>query len=279
MALTADGYRTTTYAPVPLGANRVVSSPRDGVFLLSDGSGKEWLVDVKGSVRRVRRVLGTEYVPADPRLWFQCVYGSWRSRWCSLDLRTATAHVSSKQWGGSAVRPGLGAQPWGAHPEPRTAFSTGRLEAWWYTDRGRQVRTLARAHDGDYILGTAPGAMAFWAPGARSGTVDIHTSRNGGADWKVETRAVPGTGSSRMRVVTRSPDGALLMCTADDLLVVSRAEASGGPFRKVYVTSSFGDEPCSGVGIQGGLVYVNAGDVAAVSKDGGRTWTTIRTWR
>lgn len=278
MALTTDGYKTVTYASAPAGANRVVSSPRDGVFLLSDGSDHEWLVDVDGTVRRVTRV-SAQLAPADPRLWFQCVYGFWRSRWCSLDLKTAKAHMSPEEWGGSAVRPGLGVAPWGAHPQPRAAASTGRLEAWWYTDRGRQVRTVAKAHGGDYVLGTAPGDMAFWAPGAKSGTVDIHISRNGGADWAVESRAAPDNDKLGQRVVTRSPDGALLMCTTDDTLVVSRAEASGGPFRKVYEASPFANEPCAGIGTQGGLVYLNAGDIAAVSKDDGRTWTTIGTWR
>jgi hypothetical protein len=278
MALTTDGFRTTTYASAPPEeANQVVSSPKDGVFLLSDGSDHEWLVDVRGTVRRVKRVVDSSFAPADSRLWFQCVYGSWRSRWCALDLRTATAHVSSKKWDGSAVRPGLGAQPWGAHPEPRAASTTGRLEAWWYTDRGRQVHTVAAAHDGDYILGTPPGEMAFWAPGPRSGTLDIHTSRNGGSDWKAETRTGPGIGGHAR--VTRSPDGALLTYTIGEKLVVLRAEAGGGPFRKVVETESFGGEPAAGIGIQGGLVYLNAGDVAVVSRDGGRTWTTIRTWR
>jgi hypothetical protein len=276
MALTTDGYRTTTYASVPDEANQVVGSPRDGVFLLSNGSDKQWLVDVKGAVRRVGRVAGG-FSPSDPRLWFQCAHGSWRSGWCALDLRTATAHVSSKKWDGSAVRPGLGAQPWGAHPEPRAASTTGRLEAWWYTSRGRQVRTVARAHDGDYVCATPPGEMAFWAPGGRSGTLDIHTSSNGGADWAVETRALPGGGAHGP--VTRSPDGALLTYTTGANLVVLRAEAIGGPFREVYETSSFGPDGVSAIGTQGRFVYLNAGDTAAVSQDGGRTWTTIRTWR
>jgi hypothetical protein len=276
-ALTRDGYRTTTYASVPSEATHVVSSPRDGVFLLSDGSDKEWLVDVKGTVRRVSRVVDSRFTPSDSRLWFQCVYGSWRSRWCSLDLKTATAHVSSKKWDGSAVRPGLGVEPWGANPEPRAVSTTGRLEAWWFTGGGRQVHAVAKTHDGDYVLGTPPGQMAFWAPGAESGTVDIHTSRNGGADWQVDTRALPVGGEHGP--VTRSADGALLTYVVGEELVVLRAEGSGGPFRKVYEAAWFSSDPLSVLRTQGDLVHVDAGDAAAVSKDGGRTWTTIGTWR
>lgn len=277
MALTTDGYRTTTYAAFPDGATQVIGVPGDGVFLLSDGNDHEWLVGVDGRVRPVTRV-SSAFSPADPRQWFRCVYGSWRSRWCSLDVATATAHLSTARWGGSAVRPGLGVQPWGAHPEPRSAYSTGRLEAWWYTAAGRQVRTLAQARDGDYVLDTPPGQMAFWAPGSAPDTVDLHTSRDGGATWEVQTRGVPAaTGPGRR--VFRTPGGALLTCTSGAGLVVSRAEAGGGPFRTVFEAAAFGPDPCAGLLTQGGSLSVNAGDVAAVSTDDGRSWTTIDTWR
>lgn len=278
MALTSDGYRTATYASAPLGATQVVSSPADGVFLLSDGSDHEWLADVSGTVRAVTRT-STEFTPTDPRLWFQCVYGSWRSRWCSLDLDTATAHVSAKQWGGSAVRPGLGAAPWGAHPEPRAASVTGRLEAWWYVDGVRQVHTVAVADGGDYIHSTPPGEMAFWAPGAARNTVEIHTSSNGGASWEVDTRRAPVLREYEPRVITRTPDGALVTYTADEDLVIWRADKSGGPFQKVHATPVPEGDLSVAIQAQGSLLYLNAGDTAVVSHDDGRTWTTIRTWR
>ena len=277
MALTSDGYRTVSYAAVPPGVTEVVGSPKDGVFLLSDGVDHEWLVDVAGAIRPVKRV-STTFVPADPRLWFPCVYGSWRSRWCSLDLATATAHVSSDRWAGSAVHPGLGVEPWGAHPEPRTASSTGRLEAWWYSGGARRLHTVATAHDGDYILGTARGEMAFWAPGVSEGTIDLYTSSDGGATWEAETRAVPGIGRFEKRVI-RSPGGGLLLCAIGDELGVWRADAAGGPFRKAYEILSFGRDTCAGFGVQGDLVYLNTGDSAATSSDDGRTWTSIETWR
>ena len=278
MALTRDGYRTTTYAAFPEGATQVVGSPKNGVFLLSDGSDKEWLVDVDGTVRRVTRVSST-LTPTDPRLWFQCVYGDWRARWCSLDLATATAHLSSKEWGGSAVRPGLGAEPWGVHPDPRAASQTGVLEAWWYSAGGRQVRTVAQAHDGDYVLGTPPGQMAFWAPGSKAGTVDIHTARSGGTGWAATTYATPVVGTSGVGRVVRAADGALLLCTSGDALVVARAAPGSRSFEQVLEVPASGDQPCSGLGTQGGSAYLVTGDVAAVSQDAGRTWTTVETWR
>jgi hypothetical protein len=181
-------------------------------------------------------------------------------------------------WAGSAVRPGLGVLPWGANPEPRSAYLTGQLEAWWYTAQGRQLHTVAEAHDGDYILGTPPGDLAFWAPGTKKGTLDIHVSHDGGAHWSVETHAAPGPAGGARRL-TRAADGALLMCSATGSVTISRAEADGGPFRQVFTKPASGDDLCAGFGTQGNLAYLYAGDTAAISRDGGRTWTAIDTWR
>lgn len=279
VALTTDGYETTTYLrpPFSLGVDLHVSSPRDGVFLVIDQSnGGEWLVDVAGTVRRVKRV-DSELRPVDPRLWFQCP-GHWRSTWCSLNPDTATAYMWPKTWDGSAASPAVSDRPWGANPEPRATSASGRLEAWWDTDRGRQLRTLAEVHEGDYILGSPPGEMAYWARPNGAETVDLHTSRNGGADWEVDTRAAPGfNGDVQMK---RSPNGAILAYSTYPRLVVWRAEASGGPFRMVYQQSGAFEAETSGAGLwtQDELVYANANATAAVSEDDGLTWTTIQTW-
>ena len=279
LALTSDGYETTTYVhpPFEVGVDLQVTSPRAGLFLVVDGSnGGEWLVDVDGTVRSVTRV-ADEIRPADPRRWFPCV-GRWRDTWCSLDPDTATVHEWPTAWDGSAARPDSGDSPWGANPEPRSTGESGLLEAWWDTDSGRQVRTLAEAHVGDYLLGSPPGVMSFWAV-PDGATVDLYTSRDGGASWERDTRAAPGlTGDLQ---VQRTADGTLLACSIYPRLVVWRAEESGGPFRKVYEQQGAGLAETSGAGLwtQGNLVRASANATVAVSEDDGLTWTTIRGWR
>jgi hypothetical protein len=280
VALTTDGYETTTYLrpPFSLGVDLQVSTPADGIFLITDQSnGGEWLLDVDGNFRPVTRV-DIQLKPADPRLWFQCP-SHWRSTWCALDPDTATAYAWPRAWDGSATRPATGDTPWGANPEPRATSSSGRLEAWWDTDDGRRLRTLAETHEGDYILGSPPGEMAYWARPDGTDTVEIHASRNRGEDWEVDTRAVPGiNGDIQMK---RSPDGAYLAYSTYPRLVVWRAEPSGGPFREVYEQpgGNLGETSGAGLWTEDGLLYANAYAVAAISKDDGLTWTTIRTWR
>ena len=187
VAVTTDGYKTTTYLrPMfDLGIDLQVSSPEDGLFLVTDQSnGGEWLVDLAGNIRGVTRV-ATRFKPADPRLWFQCP-GHWRSTWCALDPDTATVYAWPQAWDGSAASPAVGDSPWGAHPESRATSTSGLLEAWWDTVRGRQVRTLAAAHEGDYILGSPPGEMAYWAWPDGTETIELHTSANRGANWEVD---------------------------------------------------------------------------------------------
>ena len=76
--------------------------------------------------------------------------------------------------------------------------------------------------------------MAHWArPTGGTNDIAIFTSRNGGLDWEEDTRtAEPGfSGFMQMK---RSPDGAYLAYSICPRLVVWRAEAAGGQFRKVY---------------------------------------------
>ena len=280
VALTTDGYATTTYVrpPFPSGGDLHVSTPADGVFLVVDQSnGREWLIDAAGTSRAVTRV-STEIEPTDPRSWFQCT-GRWRSNWCALDLETATAYRWPGAWDGSAASPAVVDRPWGANPEPRATSTSGLLEAWWDTDEGRQLRTLAEVHEGDYVLDTPSGEMAFWSRAEGADSVDLHTSRNGGADWEVDNREIAGLNEyTQMR---RSPDGAILACSFYPRLVVWRADASGGPFRVVFEEPQDSGPETSGAGLwtQGDTVYATANGTVAVSDDDGLTWATIRTWR
>ena len=107
MALTDDGYETATYVRhsfSSLGGN--IRSPRDDTFLfVDDANGREWLIDLDGTVRRAQRT--SEVLrPTDPRLWFECGRpGGWTTTWCSLDPDTATAYVWPEEWNRSAVPP------------------------------------------------------------------------------------------------------------------------------------------------------------------------------
>lgn len=282
MALTTDGYDTSTVVRpgITLGVDLQVSSPVSGTFLVVDMSnGGEWLVDTAGTVRRVTHV-ATELSPPDPRLWFQCV-GQWRHTWCSLDPVTAAAHEWPRVWDGSAVRPTVGGRPWGTNPRPRATSASGNLEAWWDTGQGRQLRTLVATHRGDYILDTPPGEMAHWAMPDGSLTLDIYTSRNGGADWEVDRRTGPVYSSGGLLLVRRSPAGAYLATSTWPTLSVWRADETGGPFRLVYEqpAGSVADTSGAGLWTQDGIVYANSNATAAISYDDGLTWTSIQTWK
>ena len=79
----------------------------------------------------------------------------------------------------------------------------------------------------------------------------------------------------------RSPDGALLAYSIYPRLIVWRAEASGGPFVKVFEQSggSLAETTGAGLWTQDDLVYATANATVAVSDDDGRTWETVDTWR
>jgi hypothetical protein len=280
MVLTTDGYQTTTVVrhPFPVGTDVAVSSPRDGLFFVMDqANGGEWLVDLDGNVRTVTRV-DREITPSDPRLWFVCPAGYWRGSWCSLDPDGATMYAWPKKWDGSAIRPGLGQQPWGAHPEPRAASISGRLEAWWYTAAGRQTHVVAEVDGGDYVRNTATGEMALWAPGG--GDIEVHVSRDQGATWQVEeTHEAPGTDG--FLELWRAPDGALLAYSPFPRFEVWRAEGANGPFVKVYEgpAAEGGETSGGGMWVRDGLVYATANRAVAVSTDDGVTWTAVSKWR
>jgi hypothetical protein len=156
---------------------------------------------------------------------------------------------------------------------------TGRLEAWWDTDGGRQVRTLARVTQGDYVLGTPPGEMAHWA--RPSGDIlDLWSSRDGGATWQRDSREASGLDGGYF-LVRRSPTGTIFAVSVYPDLVVWRADADRGAFEEVYRQPGQPGAETTGAGLwtDGDLVHVSGFATAAVSADDGLTWTTVRTWR
>ena len=280
MALTTDGYETATYARHSFSSLlSAVHSPRDDVFLVTDlGNGREWLVDLDGTVRRVERV-ETEIRPSDPRLWFECARaGGWVTTWCSLDVDAATTYVWPEEWNRSAVSPNSGEEPWGWSPASEGTYEDPGVvvEAWWYENGVRHRRVLATDARGDVVHGSPAGDLAYWTWQVGDSTVDLLTSQDRGATWDGETRAAPAF--KRWVRMTRSPDGALLAWMVYPHLVVWRAEASGGGFHKVLEVHGL-ELAGGGLWTQDGLVYANGSGTAALSEDGGLTWSFIETWR
>jgi hypothetical protein len=280
MAVTTDGYKTATYVRHPfsfLGAK--ILSPTDDQFLfVDDGNGREWLIGLDGDVRRVERVTG-KLRPIDPRLWFECGRaGGATTTWCSLNPETATAYVWPEEWNRSAVSPLNGEQPWGWSPTGPSSYEDpgAEVDAWWYDENGAlRHRILATDAMGGVVRGSPAGDLGYWVWRLGTDTVELHTGHERGASWEVETRRAPGF--NRWVQMTRAPDGALLAWTYYPGLVVWRAEASGGSFRRVLHAS--GPDLGGTVLTQDGLVYANGSGVGAVSNDGGQTWTTNDAWR
>lgn len=281
VAVTTDAYRTTTYVSVPqLEADAYqVLSPRDDLFLLSHvNHTDEWLVGADGVVRSVDRVRD-EVLAQDERLWFQCAGGGgWRSTWCALDPESGTAYVWTDAWDGSAVPPGSGVTPWGANPEPRSVGGTGRLEVWWGSGSERQVRTLATARFGDYVLGCPSDVMALWSVASPGAGVDIHTSSDGGATWQVTSYAAPT--ADQWWKVRCAPDGSFVAVDSERGTVLWRAANGDDAFRRVLAAPG-SDASIGGADIRtvDGRVLASGEGVAAVSDNSGSTWTRLEDWR
>lgn len=277
VALTKDGYASTTYLTVPgVGeGGYTIRSPRDDLFLVLN-SGNGWLVAVDGTVRSLVRKHAS-VLPEDDRMWFQCSDEGWRETWCALDPESATAYVWPKAWAGSAVPPGAGALPWGANPEPRAVGNTGQLEVWWGAGSARKVRTLASAQFGDYLLGCPRSLMALWSTDGGS-TVKIHTSRDRGATWKTASYRAPT--ASQWWKVRCAPDGSYLAVDSERGTVVWHAEAGGGSFEKVFAAPGPADSiGAADLWTHDGHAYASGPGVVAISDDSGRTWTRVRKWR
>jgi hypothetical protein len=137
---------------------------------------------------------------------------------------TPTAYAWPEAWSGSAVPPYVGDKPWGWEPPGWSLTSAGTFEddpgntdtyddpggtyvAWWDANGSRQRRPFTTDQMGT-VRGSPPGELAYWTRRLGSDAVDLHTGRDRGAVWAVETRAEPGFG--RGIQMMRSPDGALI---------------------------------------------------------------------
>ena len=280
MAITTDGYATATYVRHPFsGVLSAVHSPRDDLFLVTDHRQRpEWLVGLDGTVRRVERI-DDELRPTDPRLWFEC------GRAGRLDDHLVLARPGCSD----GPRLAGGVEPFGRAPAHRRASrGAGPRRAPGRTRtpgrrrglvgrRRRQAEARARRRRPGRRRPRVPaGDLAYWTWQLGADKVDLHTGRRPGSN--LDRRDSCGPWVQPMD----GDDSFARWRTArlDDYphLVVWRAEASGGGFRRVH--EARGPELAgAGLWTQDDVVYANGSGTAAVSDDGGLTWTTIQSWR
>jgi hypothetical protein len=284
MALTTDGYATTTYLSSPFGEGTpaTIASPTRDLFLLHDSSnGGAYLVGLDGVVRTVTSV-DTPIAPKDPRLWYQCLSETVPDEptWCALDPETATSYAMPGSWGNGLdmARPGSGEEQWGIR-----LGSNGRLEFWWDVDGSRQARPIPTAPGGSGVVRNPPGGGPMWwswTPG--SDTMQILIGRDRHAPWQVRERTKPPSAPTYL-VLTGTPDGGLLavrvwprtkIWRADDLLT--------GDFSLVYDAGPGPENNNAGgdsLVLVGDEIQMISGDATVRSLDAGRTWTRVSTWR
>ena len=263
MALTRDGYESTTYLHLPtegfdLGAGPedldppTISSPAQGVFLLVEHlNGPAWVLHANGNLRRVRPTAETSKV-TDPRLVYRCDYarGGLAIGWCLLDPRRATTAPLVGTWvdlGHSAGNPGLGQAPWGIVNTTRNGPGDS---AWWQDHGVRRTQELA-LHEGRGYIRSLSGNddPTYWtAPrGARAMQIQVVRPRSGGLVSfgrrpfpTVPHRDRPGLRSEDVWSpgFFRTPDGALLAVShsSDDpgLMIWRAPSLTAGPFELVY---------------------------------------------
>ena len=316
MALTRDGYETTTYLRLPterfdLGPGRTrsedldpptISSPEPGVFLLVEHlNGPAWVLHANGVLRRVRQAAETSRV-TDPHLVYRCesessqrVFGS---GWCLLDPRRATSAPLSGtvvDEGHSAGNPGLDQSAWGIVNTTRNGPGD---TAWWMDDGVRRTQELALHEDRGYIMSLSGNDdPTYWtAPrGARAMQIRVVRPRSGGlvSLGRRPFPAVPHRDHPGLRSEDvwspgffRTPDGALLAISqsyySPGLMVWRASSLTRGAFALVY--DGRGGPAWTRLTTDADVVPEVRGDQLRigllVSADDGRTWADpVTVWR
>ncbi len=314
LAVTDDGYRTTTYLrPRQLNVQSISRTGGHGFLLNDELNARQRLVTADGRLRQVQMV--DEQRPAkDPGLVFQCDrnltdpvigHGKGESGWCVLDVRSATAASLPATWvvGRSMGRPTLGQRPWGIeYVYNQTAdgyIVSGYDRAWWIDAGGRRYAPLPRTP----LLGAVASLSADDTPTYYhwplwSDRVDIFVvgERSGGLrkvasrPWLPLSRAEMGEAGHPKEIgidphVARTPGGGLLAWDYRELtttpgLTIWRADSlTRGAFEPVHEGGrQVRDAPRLGLDItvHDGRIYLDT----LVSDDDGRTWTEpVTTWR
>ncbi len=309
LALTTDGYRTTTYLrPVQNNVQSITRIGHDGFLLNDELNAWQRLLTSDGRLRRVRMV-DEQRAPDDPRLVFQCDrnltdpvkgYANGQSGWCVLDVRSATASPLPATWvvGRSMGRPTLGQRPWGieyVYPTPRSGYD----RAWWVDSGERRYAELPRSPRNVPVASLSDDdAPTYFHWPLWSDRVDVFlvSERSGGLrkvasrPWLPLTRAEMSEAGHPEEIgldvsFARTPDGGLLAWSYRELttrpgLTVWRADSlTRGEFATVYEGGrQVLSEPRLGLdlAVHDGRIHLDT----LVSEDDGRTWTEpVTTWR
>ncbi|MGZ8737375.1 MAG: hypothetical protein ACXWW7_09455 [Nocardioides sp.] len=283
MALTTDGYATSTYLRSPFSTREpdLIESPAPDLFLVHDSSnGGAFLIGTDGAVRRVTS-LDTPITPSDPRLWFQCLSATIPDEptWCALDPERATSYRVPGSWGNGidVSRPDAGEEPWGIR-----SGSSDTLDAWWDVDGDRQSRPLPDWRSGSVGVVRNPpgGGPMWWSWPDGSESLDVLVGRDRSAPWQVVTRAAPPV-QPDYESLTGTPDGGLLAVRSWPRTKIWRADdLRRGDFSLVYDAGPGPEnEVTDYVRFVGDEMRLMAGAATVTSSDDGRTWTNVSTWR
>lgn len=303
MALTQDGYETTSYLRLPTGDQYdppSISSPVPGVFLLVEHlNGPAWVLHANGDLQPLRRVADTARI-TDRRLVYKCTDENevnFANGWCLLDPRHATfAQIrgTSIELGSSAGDPGLGQEPWGM--VNTTTHGPGD-SAWWQDHGVRRTQELT-LHLRRGLIRSLSGndVPTYWTsrPKSRSMQIRVVRYRSGGL-VSLGSRPFPrfprpGHGSSLEDIwypgFFRTPGGALLAVShsfdAPGLMVWRAPSLTAGAFELVYdgrvgpSSARLATEWDYVPTVRGGELHLGL----LASDDDGRTWADpVTVWR
>jgi hypothetical protein len=314
LALTTDGYRTTTYLRPGTYNVQSITTTGHHAFLLNDElNARQRLLTTDGRLRPVQMVAEARSTK-DADLLFECDRNltdpqigndKGEAGWCVLDVRTATATSLPGTFvvGRSAARPALGQRPWGieyVYTQAADGYIISGYDRAWWTDSGvRRYGELPREPQFQPVLSLSDDdtpTYVGWPLWSDHLVVYAVSARSGGLRKVAERPWLPVTRQEISEVghpkevalfphYARTPDGALLAWSYGQLthhpgLTVWRADSpTRGAFELVH---SGGRQPgeTSGLGldltVHDGRIYLDT----LVSDDDGRTWTEpVTAWR
>lgn len=306
LAITADGYGTTTYrrAPFDSGLEQVTSVGPGLLLIVDQANGYEWLVRRDGTIIALARDF--EPVPAaDPRLWFVCLGSTGHTTdggaalpndaqltWCVLDPGADTVHVRNGPWEGTDFTVGI--RPSLVNPDSDPVWGLqdqidDRLVAWWLVGGTRHTRELGPSTENGAVLNPPPGTMSYWSWLKGSNTMRVFTSDDDGSTWRTTDLGVPFRPSGYKCGLAFTPGGDLV--GRKDLAFRTQGSSQlssgmrlwradfvqGGSFTMVYKSRSGGN---SSIGYP---TFTRLDQRIWTSRlysdDDGETWVEEATWR
>jgi hypothetical protein len=295
LAVTTDGWRTTTYRRPPRGTAGIfyVHSPAAGVLLIVDpANGGEWQVSENGAWTLLPHAV-EDHEADSPRQWFSCrLSGTYRTTWCAYD--DGVVYERGEAWSGgpdddtSAVSPAVGIEPWGR--ERLTPDGDGPLTSWWYADGVRNTRTLIESFPSNSragsVLAADDGDLLYWSQARGEDRMRFFIGDDHGQSWREVEQRYPADPRVEGQVeVLSTPDGTLVLRDV--------AEAAGGSHTRLWRLDSLEGGEWELVHDTGVLpTTVDTGAMRQLtvlgstlwsgtlsSDDDGRTWSGVEAWR